>query len=815
MKKTIFNILILIILFSINTFSQKNKERYFGSIQATIIDKTTKQAMEYASITLFKKADSTIVDGTLTNEKGLFIIKNIPNGDYILSIDFIGFTKKTILNIKITKDNSNIKLKTIELESSSTNLDEVVIEGKQNKIEYRLDKKIINVGKDMDAMSGSATDVLENTPSVEVDIDGNVSLRGSSNFKVLIDGRPSPIGGSEILKMIPASSIKQIEIITNPSAKYESEGAAGIINIIMKKQKQEGISGSFNASVGTKDKYKTDFLLNFKKKKYSLFVGFDFKDNNREHIRKTERTTFLGDTSYYLMADGDMNMKMNMLMGRFGVNYNINKKTFIGASAYIGEYKFKIFRDNETTNYTEPTTSNDYFLTKSEMPFGGNFISSNINLTKLLDDKGQRLFVMLNYTNKNNENTEQNYDWETDENFNTLSNSLNIMRNISEGKSEDYRFQIDYSKPFTKIKKLELGYSSSLSNSISDQNYDQYSEATGLWTDNNLYSIDMKIKKNIHASYITFGNTFKKIFDYQVGLRGELTDREIIDKDSDYSFKLNRFDIFPTVHLSKVLDDKNQLQLSYSRKINRPNDRFIYPHTSQIDPNTIRKGNPELKPEYINSFEFNYLRKIKKGSLSIETYLRNKNDLINHVNTLGENNIVVITFINVNQDFSTGVELMTDYDISKKLNINITGNFYDYRVKGEMNGEKVDNQSFNWNAKTQLTLKVLKNTKAQLKFGYYAPSTSIQGTKQGFVYADFTLKQDLLKKRASLSLQVKNIIKNYRKDFTVDIDQLYERTRVQTESPIIMLTFSYNLNMPMQKRTKGKDSQNENLDMVY
>jgi len=271
-----------------------------GKIVGTIVEKGTETPMEFANIAVYKETDSTLVTGSITNEKGLFEITDLDYGDYYLVANFIGFDEENVVDIKLNRSNRVYNLGEINLAPSTVAIGEVNVVADKAAVEYKLDKKVVNVSQVISAIGGTAVDVLENTPSVQVDIEGNVSLRGSGNFTVLIDGRPSVLSGSDALRQIPSSAIENIEIITNPSAKYEPDGAAGIINLVMKKNSMNGLNGIVNASVGTGEKYRSDFMLNYRFEKLNLFFGADWRDEINNGETGSERETYYNDTTEFL-----------------------------------------------------------------------------------------------------------------------------------------------------------------------------------------------------------------------------------------------------------------------------------------------------------------------------------------------------------------------------------------------------------------------------------------------------------------------------------------------------------------------------------
>ncbi|MFH0999694.1 MAG: TonB-dependent receptor, partial [Bacteroidota bacterium] len=325
-----------------------------GIIKGLIIDVATDQPMEYANVAIYNKVDSSLISGGITNQKGEFEINGMTYGEYYLEANFIGFDKSKVVNINLDRENPLFDAGSIILSAASTELGAIDIVADKAAVEYKLDKKIVNVSQVLSAAGGTAVDVLENTPSVQVDIEGNVSLRGSSNFTVLIDGRPSVLSGSDALRQIPASALENIEIITNPSAKYEPDGNSGIINLVMKKNSMQGINGIVNASVGSRDKYRGDITLNYRTQKINWFVGADYRDETSYGNWISSRETFMGDTTGFLDINGGRDFIRGGYNFKSGIDFFISDKTTVTISGQVGNSKNDRSGGGNTHEYTLP-----------------------------------------------------------------------------------------------------------------------------------------------------------------------------------------------------------------------------------------------------------------------------------------------------------------------------------------------------------------------------------------------------------------------------------------------------------------------------
>ncbi|MCK5538226.1 MAG: carboxypeptidase regulatory-like domain-containing protein, partial [Bacteroidales bacterium] len=343
--KRFFTTLNLIIISSIILFAQQGSGRggnmpQIGVLSGKVIDKSSNTPVEYASIILYSMRDSSLVSGTITNATGGFLLKDLPMGRFYLDIKFLGYDHLIKHNIKINPKQTTLNLGKILLNVSAEEIGEVSIVADRTQIQYKLDKKVINVGQDVSAAGGSAVDVLEKSPSIQTDIDGNVTLRGSSSFTVFIDGKPTVLDANDALQQIPASEIQNIELITNPSAKYDPDGVAGIINIVMKKNRTSGISGIVNASIGTNHKYKGDFLVNFRADKFNWFIGGNYRDYTFLGGNESVRETYLPTQTNYLNYSGTRDMIRGGDGIKTGIDINLSTNQSLSLSANIGTFEF-------------------------------------------------------------------------------------------------------------------------------------------------------------------------------------------------------------------------------------------------------------------------------------------------------------------------------------------------------------------------------------------------------------------------------------------------------------------------------------------
>jgi len=766
-----------------------------GKISGKIIDTDTQTPMEYANVTIFRKQDSKLVTGSISNATGTFSISDLPYGTYYVEASFIGFEKTTINDIKIAPDAASVDMGTIKLSASREQIGTVDVVAERNRVEYKIDKKVINVSNDINAAGGSAVTVLENTPSVEVDIDGNVSLRGSSSFTVLIDGRPSVLSGSDALRQIPSSAIQNIEIITNPSVKYDPDGMAGIINVVMKRNVLSGVNGIVNVNLGTGDKYGTDMMLNYKTKKYNLFIGANWNDNTDKGTMNSTRETYANDTTTYLISEGSRNQSRGGKQIKGGFDYYLTDKTSVTVSSELGRYDFSSYGDGNLRNYDLPSSFDIYSIQKNNSTRTGNYVSANANFMTKFDANGtHKLEGSFNYRNRDGGSNETIDEYQTDATYGQVGEYLSRVITNDNSKSNDYRAKLDYTLPLKGGAKFEAGLQSRIENEIESLDFQDFNTTTQQFQNNPNFTSSMDFKENIHSVYSTYTGNLKAI-QFVVGVREEYNKRTIIHYKENVpnQYNLDRFDFFPSVHLSYDLVDKSQLMTSYSRRINRPDGRDLDPFPSYMNQYTIRTGNPGLKPEYTDSYEASYMKKFGNSFVSLETFYRTTNNLMTRLTNVVDG-ISYMTIDNLNRDYSMGGEIMGNLNMTKWLLVNTSFTLYNYKLKGEVLGNSVDKQSTNYSGRLNATVKFTPESRLQLTGFYRGPSVSAQGDQKGMIFTNLSYRQDFMKKKLSATLSVRDLLGTARFQGTSYGDNFKSTFKMTREPRVLMLTLSYKIN---------------------
>ena len=780
-----------------------------GKIKGAVVDQKNKQPLEYATVALYNAATNELISGTITDYLGHFKLDSPENGDYYLLITFIGLKDRETNTFQI-KDDRNVNLGNIFLESASENLGEVEVVSRRSPIQYKIDKKVINVDKQLTAEAGTAVDILENIPSVQVDIEGNVTLRGSSGFTVLIDGKPTILEPSDALRQIPSSSIENIEIITNPSVKYEPDGATGIINIITKKSYLDGLSGIANLNVGTYDQYGGDLQLNYRMNKFNVLLGANFNQRSRPGDVINERETLSNDTLFFVNSSGDTKRQFSRGSVRAGFEYNPTKRDFISLSGRYGNWEMS---NNSTLRYddwTLPETSFFSYNSFDKTSRGGDYFS--------LDGVYQHDFGKMKEQGKSGMQSgmgkgrpgftkasvphtlkfefsyrDRNSDENTVNELRSLDGKLiGGKKNVENGPAESLQMKLDYTKPVGEKDKFESGLQYRGGHSQDQTGLWLYDTITGQIVEIPEYSNNTDYYRNIYAGYALYAGYIGK-FGYQGGLRTEYTNRKVSTTDQG-DFLLNRWDFFPTVHISYELPKENQLMASYSRRIDRPRGWELEPFITWQDAYNVRRGNPDLKPEYIDSYDAGYLIKFGENHFSLEGYYRVTHNKVERVSSVYEENVVLNTIENVGKDYSLGLEAMVNIGVTKWWDMDLSGNFFNYKIEGVLYEDPFKRTSTNWNSRFNNTFRLWKTGQMQVSSRYNSKSVTAQGTSSGFYTVDAAFKVSFLNKQLTANFQARDIFGTALRENVREGQGLNIYYKYNPVSPMLMVTLSYRFN---------------------
>ena len=780
-----------------------------AKVTGTIIDGGSNQTIPYAAVAIYQAKDSTLLTGVLTKDDGSFTIEKLPYGKFYAVVTFVGYKPHRVNNILLTPNQKTAALGTIKVNVTSTALKEFTIVGSIPPVTYQIDKKVVNIAQNITAAGGTLADALQNAPSVQTDVEGNITIRGSSNFTVLVDGRPSPVSGSEALQQMPANLVENVEIITNPSAKYEAEGSAGIVNIVMKKQKIKGSSGIINLTAGTGNKYSSNISLNYKLSKFNFTLGGDFTDMTSQIKNNTRTVDTLGQE--FIKNHDVVGLGTFRRQGR-GINahidYNINENNAITLTGSLGRRNFsRPLTSDVSDNYNNllnPPSTNIYYTNNTSPDMERSYKTLNLDYQLKLGSKGEKLSAAAYYSSGPNNNVNVLRQDTTDANWISLGKTPLLQQTAQNSNGSEIRTKVDYELPIGTKGKLEAGYQGKYSNN--DGSYSLQNYVGNTWVEDLSKKDMLNFKDQIQAGYFTFANTMP-LFDYQIGLRSEYEDRVLNQKMQNKDYKLNRIDFFPSIHLTKKLPWDLQLQTSYTRRINRPQQSNIDPFVVHLDPQTIRMGNPGLLPEFANSYELNVEKKLTGSSfVSVEGFLRQTSNLIQQISNFDPGTqITTNTVTNIDHDRSMGTEFMVYLEPFNWFNLNSSFNVFNYHMFGTPI-PSVANSTNTWNIHINPTFHFDKKTTLQLSYIYNAPTITAQGTRSDTYSSTLGLRRTILNNKASITLQARDLVGVTSYNTTAQSAYQYKSSSFQRESKALLLTFSYHIN---NYRVKQNNKQNQ------
>ncbi len=811
MKTSTFALLLALLLCHADSSSAQRRSgngRSMGPRQpglfGRVIDAAQGGAIEYANVILFSSSDSTQIAGAVSNPQGRFMLTGIKPGSYYVEIRFMGYRTRTISDIEFQGGQRGVRLGQIKLEPTAINLESVDVVAEKASVSYQIDKKVINVSQQFTAVSGSAVEVLENVPSITVDIEGNVELRGSSNFTVLIDGRPSVLESNEALEQIPASTIENVEIITNPSAKFDPDGTSGIINIITKKGKLRGRSGVMNMNAGFDDKHGGDMLLNFRNGWYNAHFGLDYNKRFFPGEGREEKQTTTANGASFIFSNGDNRRGRTSYGLRGGIDFSVSAKDNIAVGLRYGNRSMARDAFLDFDEWSDSSPEHQLSTSESSMDRGGEFFAGNLDFRHRFGKKGHELVGRLIASRRDGE--ESTLDALLDANTITTEGRLTT----EDGPSTRFRTKLDYTRPFAGNSKFEAGYQGRYRRSEDITTLSEYNPAAAAYERLSEFDNTTKYDRDIHAAYAMYAGE-KGSFGYQLGLRGEVTDRTVASVSLAADTTVERWDYFPTVHGSYKLPSGQQFMASYSRRIQRPRGWYLEPFETWMDAYNVRVGNAGLLPEYIDSFELGSQTAFGSNLLSAELYYRITDNKVERVRSVYADNITLHSTENVGTDYALGGEMMLNMDLLPAWNLNYMANLYNYRVEGILDGRDFSRDSFNWSLRLNNSFRLTQSTKLQINGSYNSPTVSSQGRREGFFTANLALRQEFLQRRLSATLQLRDVLATSKFEFTSEGADFLSYARFTRDSPIVMLNLSYNINnyRPERRRERGDGGDDE------
>jgi len=803
MKQSKLKQLLLGVFLITNILSASEEAKW--QIKGNIIEDQTEVAVPYATVAIFNKRDSSLVTGTISDDNGQFIIDKLPQGDYYIKISFMGYKDYTINNLVLTKTNRSLDLGTIILIPSLEQLDEVKVKGKLKSVRNTIDKQVLNVGSNLSATGGSAVDALKLSPSIQIDSDDNVKLRGSSNFIVLINGKPTTLSPDDVLKQTPANNISKIEVITNPSVKYSAEGGAGIINIILRKGVESGLNGIINASIGTRNKYSADANINLNKEKTSYSFGFDWKDYTRVAYNNYYRTLYNEDNTHYAQMLQDRRITQSNMGFRFGLDYTPNEKNNLTYSFHTGYNKVDGSVLNTNSGYTVPESTEEHKFNPFYLELKPTFFTNNLGYMKTLNESNDKLSFNLYYSYIDYDSKNKQASYETDENKMIIDTTPYKLNVFNKNNSNDVRFDVDYTNVITESSTLETGVSYHQYNRFLNITFTEFDYTLNDWVNHPDYTNKYNFDEGVYATYLNLNSSFWGLSS-SIGLRIEYTDRILKRKNSDEKYKFHKTNYFPGLSLSKYLNESSSIKLALTNRINRPDEYMMNPFPEFQDDYFYAEGNPYLIPEIVRNIEFGYNYSKNKTSFSSNLYYRKTKDKIEQKLTVGDDDKIYTIFHNDSKDRAIGLETMYNFNMKDWWSINANANLFHYKISANIDGETSGGKEFSWSSQLINNFDLNDTTSLQL-ISYYASKTvRSQGSLSDYFFTDISLKKEFLDGRLNVNLQLKDVLQslNYElKTATANMNLIGE---FNNESPIFLFNISYKLSN-YKKKTKDVETE--------
>lgn len=792
------------LLISTLVFSQRpqNARTQSVTISGKVVDKDNGRPLEYATFILESVRNPENVTGGITDIDGNFEIETRP-GMYNISIEYISYLTYKKENELIR---ANADLGTFELSLDVERLDEVEVVAERTTVELRLDKKIYNVGQDLTVRGGTVSDVLDNVPSVSVDVEGNVELRGNGDVRILINGKPSALTGlnsTDALRQLPAESIEKVEVITSPSARYDAEGSGGIINIILRRSKLQGLNGALTGNVGYPEQYGLNGNLNFRTGDINFFTnaGYNYRNRPGNSFNATNFFDSDGNFTNSLTEDEETERISDRYTANFGVEWYVNETSSITQSLF--------FRESDESN--ESTNNFIQLNTDGSTSTGFRFDPES--------ETDKTFQYALNYDKQFNGNSDHKltFDFQYEES-DEVEESL-IVQNGFDSESvrtaEDQRrvfFQTDYVQPIGKAGSFEIGYRGDFNKLNSDYDVEFISpteEELGITNPSNV----LDYKETINAFYTQYGNKFGK-FSFLSGLRYETT-RLIINQLETNDFNRNNFDgWFPTLNVNYELSEMESFQFGYNRRIRRPRSFFLNPFPNRTSPTNLFQGNPSLIPSFSNQVDLGYLRRWEKVTINASVYFQRATNVITFITEdTGDDtvfngeltSIIRRTPVNLAKNDRFGLDANVNFRPTRKWNSNIGVNLFNLVTRGDFNGQNFDAENLSWFIRLNNKITLPADIDWQTRIFYRGPSETAQTRNQGIFSLSLAFSKDFWDDKASLAFNVSDVFNSRKRQSFTQTPFFESDSEFQRRVRSFNLALTYRFNQKKQRARQERD----------
>lgn len=772
--------------------SQQNQSK--GKVKGTLIDQTSKEPLPFATIGIYTEKDS-LVGGGISDEDGKYTV-DVPFGRFYSLIEFMGFEAVKSDFFTLSREKTSYDLGEIGLTATASDLNEVVVQGEKTIMELSLDKRIFNVGKDLANAGGNASDILMNLPSVAVDPDGNVSLRGSSNVRILIDGKPSGLvsfKGSSGLRQLPANMVERVEVITNPSARYEAEGMAGVINIILKKDSKQGFNGSFELIAGYPVNTGFTTNLNYRHNRINWFINYGLAYRRTPGISELYQEVYNEDGTTSILSQNNSTTVTGLNNNlRGGLDYYFNENSILTLSYLWRRSDVRRITDIRYEDYLN--SFDDYLgysLRRQDETEAEPNKEAIVNYKRTFAEKGHELtasFTYLNYW----ERSDQLF---TESAFSTqgveIPEGALLQTSLNDEYENQYLLQMDYVKPFATKGKIESGIRTSFREMENDYIVQEQNETGDFVTLPGLDNIFL-YNENILAAYGIVGNETGK-WSYQGGLRAEYTDVETILVETNENNPRSYTNFFPSAHLTYNLTEENAFQLSYSKRVRRPVYNDLSPYVTFSDQRNFFSGNPDLDPEFTDAFELGHIKYFEKATLFSTVYFRNTVDKIERIRQVQDDGFSVTAPVNLTGEKSFGVEFSGDYRVKDWWKLDFNANFFHARIDASNIGQTELRKTYSWLFRQTSRFTFGEGWDIQARANYEARQKTAQGVRKGIFFLDLSASKRILEDRGTLILNVTDVFNTRINRYIIEGFNFFTEGESQMIRRQTNLTFAYRI----------------------
>jgi len=785
------------------------QESNMGTIKGSVVDEATSRPLEFVNTVLHNKADSAIVTGKATDKRGIFDFADILPGDYFMTYSLIGYKEKASPAFIIDPQHKRLNLGTVVLVATPVDLDEVLVTAQKSLFNNSIDRKVYNVDQDIMSKAGSASELLQNVPSVQVDVDGNVSLRGSSNVLIMVNGKTSALmekSSAEVLQQMPASSIEKIEVITNPSARYNPEGTAGIINIVLKKNATLGVNGNLTANAGNNGRYNGNIRLNFNPGNYNIYASYGLRKDNRNRTNSDTRARVDAASvlSYY---NGDLLSYASPLsnivamgldyradsLDQFGItgNFFINTFTRTDNLHVVLQNDSRANTEEYNRNRYDPEYEEEYGLTTY---FEHDFPKKDHKLR-------------LEFTASQSPEQEDNHFTNI---YDLPVSSTSYDNTLIKQADNRNQLSLDYSNPLSEGSLLEAGYAGEFNNADLDFHAESFDANQQHFVKDSLETNQFLYDGVINALYGTYKESFGA-FGLLAGLRAEQAHikSDLVTRDSVVSN--DYFNFYPTIHLSYKLSGSTELQLSYSRRTNRPRGEDLNPFPEYRDPRNVSAGNPHLLPEYIHSIELGCQFQNDVVSVLPALYYRYTYNRFTSVTQAIDDSTLLTTRQNLSNDQSGGVEVVVSADAGGFFSAHWSANGFYEQIDASNLGYTQNRSTTTWSSSLTLNFELTETSKLQMNSNYTSSRLTPQGAYVPTYVVNMGFRQEMLDGKVSLIATISDLLKTQKRQLELNTPLLNQTVINTRDSRIVYVGFTYHFGALPKKSNEEQIHYDDNI----